>query len=84
MATTPAWAEGESPAKELSEAPVKALSPWLLLPTFANNPKLGTSVGALGAYIKKFDAESQVSIFLNLASISTKKKGFGSPNRKCP
>jgi hypothetical protein len=34
-----------------------------LLPTFANNPKLGTSVGALAGYVRKFDAQSQVSIF---------------------
>jgi hypothetical protein len=35
----------------------------LLLPSFANNPKLGTSVGALVGYVRKFDAQSQVSIF---------------------
>ena len=41
----------------------KAPSPWLLLPTFSNNPKLGTSVGALAGYVRQFDAQSQVSIF---------------------
>ena len=41
-----------------------ALAPWVLLPTFANNPKLGaTSLGALAAYMRKFDAESQLSMF---------------------
>jgi hypothetical protein len=35
----------------------------LLLPTFSNSPKLGTSVGALAGYLRKFDSESQVSIF---------------------
>jgi hypothetical protein len=45
------------------EEPKKAPSPWLLLPTFSNSPKLGTSVGALAGYLRKFDAESQVSIF---------------------
>src|SRR6188474_4460 len=45
------------------EEPKKAPSPWLLLPTFANNPKLGTSLGALAGYVRKFDAQSQVSIF---------------------
>ena len=45
------------------EEPKKAPSPWLLLPTFSNNPKLGTSVGALAGYLRKFDAQSQVSIF---------------------
>ena len=64
-ATTPAWAQAEPLAQEPPEtpAPAQAPSPWLLLPTFTNNPKLGTSIGALGAYIKKFDAESQVSMF---------------------
>jgi hypothetical protein len=45
------------------DEPKKAPSPWLLLPTFSNNPKLGTSVGALAGYVRKFDAQSQVSIF---------------------
>ena len=63
--TAPAWARAEPLAKEPSEtpAPTQTPSPWLLLPTFTNSPKLGASVGALGAYIKKFDAESQVSMF---------------------
>jgi hypothetical protein len=46
-------------AEEAKEAP----SPWLLLPTFSNNPKLGTSVGALVGYLHKFDAQSQLSMF---------------------
>ena len=46
-----------------AEEPKKAPSPWLLLPTFSNNPKLGTSVGALVGYLRKFDAQSQVSMF---------------------
>jgi hypothetical protein len=45
------------------EEPKKAPSPWVLLPTFSNNPKLGTSFGALAGYLRKFDAQSQVSIF---------------------
>jgi hypothetical protein len=45
------------------EEPKKAPSPWLLLPTFSNSPKLGTSVGALAGYLRKFDPQSQVSIF---------------------
>ena len=45
------------------EEPMKAPSPWVLLPTFTNNPKLGTSVGALAGYLRKFDAESKLSIF---------------------
>ena len=51
----------DQPAQE--EGPKKAPSPWMLLPTFSNNPKLGTSVGAMAGYITKFDPQSQVSIF---------------------
>jgi hypothetical protein len=38
-------------------------SPWLLVPLVSSSPKLGTSFGALGAYIHVFDPESRVSIF---------------------
>jgi hypothetical protein len=38
-------------------------SPWLLAPVFSSNPKLGTSVGALGGYIHYFDPQSRPSIF---------------------
>jgi len=57
--------EGPPPAGEAAPAaePKEAPSPWLLLPTFSNNPKLGTSLGALAGYVRKFDAQSQVSIF---------------------
>ena len=48
---------------QTSGQPPAARSPWLLLPTFSSNPKLGTSLGAMGAYVTKFDPESQVSIF---------------------
>jgi hypothetical protein len=41
----------------------KASSPWMLMPTFSNNPKLGTSAGAMVGYITKIDPQSQVSIF---------------------
>jgi hypothetical protein len=50
-------------ARAQEEEPKKAPSPWLLLPTFSNNPKLGASFGALGAYLRKFDAQSQLSMF---------------------
>jgi len=54
-------ASEETPAA--TEEKQKAPSPWLFLPTFSNNPKLGTSLGALGGYVRKFDPQSQVSIF---------------------
>lgn len=38
-------------------------SPWLLVPVVSSNPKLGTSFGAMGAYLHLFDPDSQVSLF---------------------
>jgi len=38
-------------------------SPWLILPTLSSNPKLGTSAGALTAYLHRFDEDSRVSLF---------------------
>ena len=38
-------------------------SPWLLVPVISSSPKLGTSLGALGAYLHQFDPVSQVSMF---------------------
>jgi len=38
-------------------------SPWLLVPVVSSNPKLGTTVGGLGAFLHKFDTESRVSLF---------------------
>ena len=38
-------------------------SPWLLVPVVSSSPKLGTSVGGLGAYLTVFDPASRVSLF---------------------
>jgi hypothetical protein len=38
-------------------------SPWLLTPTISSDPKLGSSIGFLGAYLKKFDEGSPASMF---------------------
>jgi hypothetical protein len=38
-------------------------SPWLLVPLVASSPKLGTSVGAFGAFVHAFDPSSRVSLF---------------------
>ena len=65
-------------AAAAEETPPAAPSPWLLLPTFSNNPKLGTSVGVLGAYLRKFDPESQLSMFgANAQYTSTDSKVGG-------
>ncbi len=41
----------------------KKQSPWLFTPTLSSDPKLGTSVGALAAYIYSFDSDSPASMF---------------------
>ncbi len=38
-------------------------SPWLVMPTFSSNPKLGVSLGFMAAYMHYFDERSQVSMF---------------------
>jgi hypothetical protein len=48
---------------EQDKAQDKKRSPWLLLPLVASSPKMGTSFGALGAYLRVFDPQSQVSMF---------------------
>ena len=53
---------GGSPAEQ-DKAQDKKSSPWLLLPLVASSPKMGTSFGALGAYLRVFDPQSQVSMF---------------------
>jgi hypothetical protein len=50
-------------AAQAAPPPVKPTSPWLLVPLVASSPKLGTSVGAMGAYLTTFDPQSRVSIF---------------------
>ena len=64
-AETPAPASASAPesATQTSSKPPETRSPWLFLPTFSSNPKLGNAVGAMGAYVTKFDPKSQVSIF---------------------
>ena len=52
----------EAEAQPAEQAPVEK-SPWILMPTFSSNPKLGNAFGAMGAYVTKFDAKSQVSLF---------------------
>ena len=38
-------------------------SPWLLVPLVSSDPKLGTSGGAVAAYLHRFDEKSSVSMF---------------------
>jgi hypothetical protein len=57
-----AGAESGQTAPDADE-PSGGRSPWLVVPLVSSNPKLGTSVGALGAYLTKFDPDSNVSLF---------------------
>jgi hypothetical protein len=60
-AQTPDAQTSEAEAQHVGQPPATR-SPWLLMPTFSSNPKLGNSLGVMGAYVTKFDAESQASL----------------------
>jgi len=65
--------ETPAPVANQPEAPVeqsvkraqtaKRSSPWLVVPLVSNSPKLGTSFGVMGAYLRTFDPDSRVSVF---------------------
>jgi len=61
---------GADPAVQ-EQGKQREASPWLLLPLVAANPKMGTSLGALGAWLHYFDSRSQVSMFGVMAQYST-------------
>ena len=53
-----------APAEQATDQkPATRSSPWLLVPVVSSNPKLGTAFGGMGAYMHRFDADSQVSLF---------------------
>ena len=43
-------------------APPQRDSPWLLTPTFSVDPKLGRNLGAIAAYLHRFDEASPISL----------------------
>jgi len=45
-------------------------SPWLFTPLLSSGPKLGTSLGAMGGYLYKFDKESPSSTFSLMGTYS--------------
>jgi len=58
-------------AQQPSQAPAPATqagtqaaasSPWLVVPVFSVDPKLGTSLGAMAGYMHHFDEKSRLSI----------------------
>jgi len=46
-------------------------SPWLFAPLLSSTPKLGTSFGAMGGYLYKFDELSPVSTFVLIGTYSS-------------
>ena len=67
IASIPALAQTETPrpANEAGaeDANEEKESPWLLVPVFQSNPKLGLSLGGLAGYMHYFDEKSRVSLF---------------------
>jgi len=58
-------------AEDLKQtAEVEQESPWMLTPTVSSDPKLGTTLGFMGAYIKKLDEKSPASTFGVVGSYS--------------
>lgn len=49
----PGSAEAAEPRKD---------SPWMVVPTLSSSPKLGTSLGVMGAYVTRFDPDSPPSM----------------------
>ena len=60
VASVSAQGQNDTQASTSTDKPP---SPWLALPLVSSNPKLGTSVGVLGAFLHKFDPDSRVSMF---------------------
>lgn len=58
-----AASNGAATEQAADPKPESKSSPWLLVPVVSSNPKLGTSFGAMGAYLHVFDPASQVSMF---------------------
>jgi hypothetical protein len=63
ITSIPAFAQETGTARDTPSSPLEERSPWLFTPLASSNPKLGTSVGALGGYLYFFDQKSRPSIF---------------------
>ena len=55
----------------------RAKSPWMILPIVSSDPKLGTSGGVLGGYLRTFDPQSRVSLFGVLAQYTSSHSIIG-------
>ncbi|MEJ2516183.1 MAG: hypothetical protein P8080_12845 [Gammaproteobacteria bacterium] len=52
-------------------------SPWLATPTLSDNPKLGTNIGAIVGYVRRFDPESEPSLIAAFGSYSNTDSRVG-------
>lgn len=52
-------------------------SPWMLVPIFTSDPKVGTSLGAMAGYLFKLDSESTSSMAGAMAIFSTTDSRIG-------
>jgi len=74
LSVSVAWsADTKVPGEDVAER----VSPWLALPTLSSDPKLGTSLGAIGAYLHYFDEKSQVSMFGVSAMVTSTDSTLG-------
>ena len=58
-----ALAQAGRRADNVEAAEAERESPWLVVPVFSIDPKLGTSLGAMAGYMHHFDEKSRLSIF---------------------
>ena len=63
-------AEGTNNASEGKKAVSEEDKRWLITPTLSADPKLGTNLGGVVAYLKRLDAESTASMVGLSASYS--------------
>ena len=61
-----------------AQVPPPGDSSWLLVPLVSSSPKLGTSVGVLGAYVTTFDPGSRVSLFGAMYQYTSTESSIGS------
>jgi hypothetical protein len=62
---------------EKAEETAQKESPWLVIPTFSSNPKLGTSLGIMASYLHYFDEQSKVSLFAVNAQYTSTDSAVG-------
>ena len=64
-------------ADQAESASPKSQSPWMLVPTFSSDPKVGTSIGVMAGYLLKLDPESTSSMVAAGATYSNTDSRIG-------